>query len=58
MRKPLSKTQAVCLFLLWIVLCSIVLVSVKQIDGPLILSLLVSGVLVWIPLQKVFQKNK
>lgn len=58
MRKPLSKSQAICLFLLWIVLCFIVLVSVKQIDGPLILSILVSGALVWIPLQKVFRKNK
>lgn len=58
MRKSLSKPQAICLFLLWIALCTVVLVFAKQIDGPLILSILISGALVWIPLQKVFRKNK
>ncbi len=58
MRKPLSKSQAVCLFLLWIILCFMVLISTEHIDGPLILSILVSGALVWIPLRKVFRKNK
>jgi len=58
MRKPLSKSQAVCLFLLWIVLCFMVLISAKQIDGPLIVSILISVALVWIPLRRVFGKNK
>ena len=57
MRKPLSKPQVICLFLLWVVLCYIVIATVPQLNGPVILSLLISGGLVLIPLYKAYKKN-
>ncbi|MBE6280774.1 MAG: hypothetical protein E7095_01735 [Bacteroides sp.] len=57
MRKPLSTTQAVILTLLWVSICYIILVGSEQIDGPLVLTLLISGALVFIPLIKSF-KNR
>ncbi len=55
MRKPLSRPQAVCLVLLWVSLCAIVLTSAK-IDGPLVLSLAISALLVAIPVWKSFKR--
>lgn len=54
-RKTLSRPQAIGLLLLWIILCFIVLTSNVTIDGPLILSLFVSGALVGIPLWRSFK---
>ncbi len=56
MRKPLSKWQAVCLVLLWVTLCFIVLTSNVKIDGPLVLSIVISALLVLIPVWKSFKK--
>lgn len=58
MRKPLSRSQCICLTLLWMGLCYIVLVQAERVDGPVIVSLLMSGALVFIPLYKSFNKNK
>ena len=58
MRKPLNTTQSVILTLLWVTVCFIVLTGVERIDGPLILTLLISGVLVFIPIAKSFRKDK
>ena len=55
MRKPLSRSQAVCLILLWVALCFIVLTSAARIDGPLVVSLALSAVLVLIPVWKSFR---
>ncbi len=57
MRKPLSKPQIICLLLLWMALCYIVLATAPQLNGPVILSLLISGALVIIPLYKAYKKN-
>lgn len=54
-RKTLSRPQAIVLLLLWVVLCFMVLTSNATIDGPLVLSLLISGVLVGIPLWRSFK---
>ncbi len=54
MRKPLSRAQAVCFVLLWVSLCAVVLISAK-IDGPLVLSLVISALLVVIPVWKSFK---
>ena len=56
-RKPLSLPQIVILALLWITICYIILTGSEQIDGPLILSIIISGTLVFIPLLK-FLKNR
>ncbi len=57
MKKPLSKSQIVCLLLLWVALCFIVLTTASRIDGPVILSLVISGALVIIPLYKMLKNN-
>ena len=54
MRKPLSRSQAVCLVLLWVSLCALVLTSAR-IDGPLLLSLPISALLVALPVWKSFR---
>ncbi len=58
MRKPLSKSQMVCIILLWAALCYIVLVSAEHIDGPTIVMLIISGALVFIPVIKSLRKSK
>lgn len=56
-RKPLSMLQIGLLFVCWIILLVIVLTSASRIDGPVILSILISGALVLIPLYKQFKKR-
>lgn len=57
MRKPLSKSQIVCITLLWTLLCYYVLVYSERIDGPTILMLLLSAALVFIPVIKSLKKR-
>ena len=57
MKKPLSKSQIICIVLLWAALCYIVLVNAERIDGPVILTLLISGALVFIPVIKSLRKK-
>ena len=57
MRKPLTTTRCIILMLLWIAICYLILIGSEQIDGPLILMLLISGALVFIPLIKAI-KNR
>ena len=52
MRKPLTTTQSVILALLWVAICYVVLIGAERIDGPLLLTLLISGALVFIPIIK------
>lgn len=56
-RKPLSLPQIVTLALLWVAICYIILTGSEHIDGPLLLSIVISGALVFIPLLK-FIKNR
>ncbi|KAA6308930.1 hypothetical protein EZS27_039493, partial [termite gut metagenome] len=35
MKRPLSKTQIICIILLWMALCYIILTGVEHIDGPI-----------------------
>lgn len=58
MRKPLSKSQCVCIVLLWVVLCTFVLHYAERIDGPVILSLLFSAALIFIPVIKSLKQQK
>ena len=57
MRKPLSNAQSVVLTLLWVAICFIILTGAQRIDGPLILTIVISGALVFIPIAKSL-KNK
>ena len=58
MRRALNKTQSVILTLLWVAICYLILVGSKRIDGPLILTLLISGALVFIPIIKSVKNRK
>ncbi|NDV83692.1 hypothetical protein D0T87_17120 [Bacteroides sp. 51] len=58
MKRPLSKSQIVCIVLLWVALCYIVLVSSPRIDGPVIVTILMSGAFVFIPIYKSLKKRK
>ena len=57
MKRKLSKTQIVCIILLWVALCYLVLVNAKQIDGSTIVMLLISGGFVFIPVYKSLKKG-
>ena len=61
MRKPLSKSQIVCITLLctllWALLCYYVLVYSERIDGPVILMILISAALVFIPVIQSLKKR-
>ena len=58
MRKPLNITQSVILSLLWVGICYLILVGSERIDGSLILTILISGALVFIPIIKSIKKRK
>lgn len=53
MKKRLSKQQSVCVTLLWVALCYIVLTSTPRIDGPVIVTLLMSAASSLSPFTKV-----
>ncbi len=58
MKRPLSKSQIVCVILLWAALVYIVLVNAERIDGPVVLTLGISGALVFIPVIQSLKKRK
>ena len=55
-RKRLSRPQCVCVTLLWALLCYIVLTTAPRIDGPVLLMIVLSGALVFIPVAKALKK--
>ncbi len=57
MKKPLSMSQIVCIVLLWVILAYFVIVGAERLDGPVILMLLMSGALVFIPVVKSLNKR-
>lgn len=57
MRRPLSKSQSVCIVLLWTALCYIVLTTAERIDGPVIMTLVISAALVFIPVIKSLKRG-
>ncbi len=58
MRRPLSKSQIVCISLLWLALCYLVITKAERIDGITILMLAISAALVFIPVYKSIKKNR
>ena len=54
MRRPLSKSQIVCISLLWLALCYLVLTKAERIDGMTVVMLVISAALVFIPVYKMF----
>lgn len=58
MKRTLNTTQSVVLSLLWVAICYLILVGSERIDGPLILTLVISGALVFIPIIKSVKNKK
>ena len=58
MKRPLSKSQIVCIRLLWLALCYLVLTKAERIDGMTAVMLGISAALVFIPVYKSIKKNK
>lgn len=57
MKKPLSKSQMICISLLWLALCYLVLTKAARIDGMTLIMLVLSGALVFIPVYKSLKKK-
>jgi hypothetical protein len=58
MKRPLSKTQIVCISLLWLALCYVVLTKATRIDGMTIVMLVMSAAFVFIPVYKSIKKHR
>lgn len=58
MKKTLSKSQIVCVSLLWLALCYLVLSKAERIDGMTIVMLTLSALLVFIPVYKSIKRDK
>lgn len=58
MKRPLSKTQIVCIILLWMALCYLILTGVERIDGPIVVTILMSAAFVFIPVYKSLKHRK
>lgn len=58
MKRSLSKSQIVCIVLLWVALCYTVLVYTERIDGPTVVMLIISAAFVFIPVYKSLKRNK
>ncbi|MDY5813878.1 MAG: hypothetical protein SPJ97_05070 [Bacteroides sp.] len=58
MRKPLSSSQIVCVILLWCVLCYLVIAHARRIDGMVVVSILFSAALVFIPVYRSIKSRR
>ncbi|MBQ8674139.1 MAG: hypothetical protein IJ511_08865 [Bacteroides sp.] len=57
MKRKLSKTQLVCIVLLWAALCYIVLTGAERVDGPVIVTLLLASAFIFLPIYKSRKKE-
>ena len=58
MKRKLSKSQIVCVSLLWLALCYLVLTQAERIDGMTIIMLTLSALLFFIPVYKSLKRDK
>ncbi|MDR0658640.1 MAG: hypothetical protein LBG18_06885 [Mediterranea sp.] len=58
MKRPLSKPQIICIALLWVALCYMVLITAERIDGPVVVTILLSAAFVFVPVYKSLRKRK
>ncbi len=57
-KRKLSRTQVICIILLWAAFMFIFFTSAKEINGPTILSIVIASLLIWIPIYKNAKKEK
>ncbi|MDR0972493.1 MAG: hypothetical protein LBM61_00725 [Prevotellaceae bacterium] len=58
MKRPLSRTQSIFISLLWLALVYVMLVTAARIDGPVILTILMSAAFVFIPVYRSWKQRK
>ncbi len=58
MKRKLAKSQIVCIVLLWVALCYYILVNAERIDGPVVVTLVLSAAFVFIPVFKSLKRGK
>ena len=58
LKKKLTPLQIVCCVLLWAALCYWILTSVERVDGPVIFSIVLSAIYVFIPIYCSIKKEK
>ena len=56
-RKTLSNFQIVCIILMWAILMTIIISGTPTLDGPVILSLIIATLLVFIPVYKALSRR-
>lgn len=57
-RRRLSTVQIACFIILWFFLVYIILTSAQTITGTLVLSIIISGVIVAIPILRELKKRR
>ena len=57
-RRPLTPTQMVIISALWLALVLWILLGGTRLDGPTLLTLLLSGVIVFYPIIKSYRERK
>lgn len=56
-RRKITNSQAVCIILLWIVLCYMLLAYSEKIDFMVVFAIISSAIIVFVPLYKNRQKK-
>lgn len=56
-RRKITNSQAVCIILLWVVLCYMLLAYSEKIDFMVIFSLVASAIIVFVPLYKNIKRR-
>lgn len=57
-RRKITNSQAICIILLWGVLCYMLLVYSEKIDFNVIFALVASAIIVFVPLYKNIRRRK
>lgn len=57
-RRPLTPTQMVIISALWLALVLWILFGGARLDGPILLTLLLSGVIVFYPIVKSWRQRR
>ncbi|MDL2255347.1 hypothetical protein LJC44_01365 [Parabacteroides sp. OttesenSCG-928-G06] len=58
MRRKITKSQAVCIILLWGVLCYMLLAYSEKITFNVLFALVASAIIVFVPLYKNFRNRE
>lgn len=56
-RRKISNSQAICIILLWVILCYMLLAYSEKIDFMVVFCIIASGIIVFVPLYKNRRKK-